>query len=134
MARPIKFQLEGSEAMIVKLRLLAHQFPDEVKRAAELFGDRKLEIMVARTPKKTGALAASGRKQVSLTKVGGAPNVRVTWTFGNSKVRYARRIHENLTLRHKNGQAKFAESVILESQGTAAPELAREISLQRAAR
>jgi hypothetical protein len=133
MAGPLKVQIEGGEAMIVKLRLLAKQFPQETARAADVVATHMLAMMVERTPKKTGALAASGRKTVSLATVAGAPNIRVTFTFGNSKVTYAKLIHEKLGLNHKNGQAKFAESVILEGQSTTGPALAQEISLQRAA-
>lgn len=132
MAGPLKVQVEGGEAMIVKLRLLAHNFPKETARAADVVGTHMLAMMVERTPKKKGWLAASGRKIVSLATVGGAPNIRVTFTFGNVKVRYAKYIHEKLGLRHKNGQAKFAESVIVEGQSTTGPALAQEISLQRA--
>ncbi len=134
MAAAVKVQLEGSELMIAKLRLISHQFPEEVKRAGTVYGARRLALMVERTPKKTGALAGSGRFTVRLGKVGGAPNVAVTWTFGNSKVVYARRVHEDLKAKHSNGQAKFAESVIIDGQSTALPELAEEISLARAAR
>lgn len=124
--------LEGGEAMKVKLRLLAHQFPLEVRRAANVVIDRKLAITQERVPVKTGKLKKTGRKMVSLSKVGGAPNVSASIVYGSLEVLYARRVHEDLLAKHKVGQAKYVESVILESVSTAGSELANEISLQRA--
>lgn len=133
MAGPLKVQLEGSELMLVRLRYLAANFPLEARRGANVVIKDLLEKTKKRVPVKTGALKDSGRTVVSMSKVGGAPNIAASIVYGNSQVRYARIVHEDLKRKHPNGGGpKFVESVILEAQPTMGARLADEIAIKRA--
>ena len=65
-----------------------------------------------RTPVDTGALRASGQVHPPEARSGA---VEVTIGFGNSAVRYAVYVHENLTARHPVGEAKYLERPLLEA-------------------
>ena len=92
-----------------------------VERALRLIMEVKRTEVVKRTPKDTGALRStihvegperSGRK-VTCSIVAGGPAAM-----------YAIVQHEDLTLKHTIGQAKYIESVILESARTMSRDIA----------
>lgn len=128
----IKVTFEGDRAMKQRLEALAQIATKDSRKAARVVMERKLEIAKARVPVKDGDLRDSGRIRVSIRKSKTLTNIAASMVFGNADVPYARRIHEDLTLKHPNGgQAKYAESVIREAVPTAGAELAAEIDLRR---
>jgi hypothetical protein len=92
------------------------RFPGNAVRALARFLYAESLAVMARAqqlvPVATGALRASGsvaRPEVSGTRV------RVVMGFGGPSAPYARRVHEDLGLRHPaGGQAKFLEQPALE--------------------
>jgi hypothetical protein len=132
----LKMTLEGDKEMKANLEGLVAGFPLEARRAMNAILERKVVIVQGRTPVKSGNLKATIRKSVSLAKARGAPNISGTIIAGGGpkKVAYARMVHENLKARHRVGQAKYLESVLLEAVPTVGGELATEIELKKAMR
>lgn len=121
--------LKGVEEMKRKLRGLAREFPLTVAKAAEQEFDIELAEMVRRTPKLTGALARSGKRHPAVVDAQG--NVRVEITFGDNQVDYAIKVHEDLEAFHRNGQAKFMESVLNESRSSMASRIGARVELRQ---
>lgn len=82
--------------------------------AAALREEAEIEMTEAkeRTPVDTGALRASGHVETPEVSPG---EVSVTLAFGGPAIGYAIYVHENLEALHPVGQAKFLESVLIES-------------------
>jgi hypothetical protein len=115
--------------MQAKLKRLQERFPDMV--TAALFQETEVEVkeVKRRTPVDTGTLRNTVR-QVGPRKEG-----RKIITFiaaGGPAAPYAIYVHEDLDVFHKVGQAKFIESVIMESRPYLAARVARRIELNRA--
>lgn len=107
------------------------QFPDEEVGQA-LRDEAEIEMTEAkqRTPVKTGALRASGTV-VGPTRDG--DDIVVVLAFGvvpSVSASYAVEVHENFEMFHRVGQAKFLESVVLES----APFLPARVAARLSAR
>lgn len=130
MATSPQVTVVGMEKLRARLAAMAKRIPNEVARA--LFAEAQVEMTEAkrRVPVDTGALRASGH-------VG---NPQVVWrditvrlAFGGPAAPYAIKVHEDLSAYHKTGQAKFLESVILESAPYMAKRVAKRIELTRLA-
>jgi hypothetical protein len=98
---------------------------------AALYQETQIETteVKRRTPVDTGELRAS------VHVVGPFSQGDRIWTLiacGGLAAKYAVYVHENLEAFHKVGQAKFLESVILESRPFMAKRVADRISLNRA--
>ena len=132
-ATRIRMSLDGGADMKKRLEDMARGFPRETRRAVVVVGERLLSIAQDRCPKKSGTLAGTGRISVQVRRAGGAPNILLTLAFGGADAPYGVRVHEDLDVVHRNGQAKFAESVLREGQGTIGAEVAGTISLPAAA-
>jgi hypothetical protein len=126
MARPTNFN-DGFDTVLGNLRRVAGRAPDAVGRA--MFAEAQIEMteMKRRTPVLTGALRASGK--VSSPEYSGR-TVRVPMSFGGPAAPYAIHVHEDLEAHHPVGQAKFAESVLLESAPYMAGRIARRILME----
>lgn len=122
--------MSGGDAMRAKLKRIAERFPDEVARALYMETQVEATEVKKRTPVDEGTLRASvhvigpvreGRKIYTLIAAGGpsAP--------------YAIFVHEDLAAFHKVGEAKFIESVILESRPYLAARVAKRIELNKLA-
>lgn len=102
----IKWQ--GDEALIAKFGLAAAaavpMATDSIEETATAIYDRSQELV----PVLTGALKSSGR-----VEVGG---LLATISYGGSDAPYGAIVHEDLTLTHVNGQAKFLEQAVVEEQ------------------
>lgn len=96
-------QVQNSLRLAVKR--IEGRTQEGVHAAAEFF----LARMIPRAPIKTGALRLSGRVEDAGTDA--KPAALITF-----RVPYALRVHEDLRARHKIGQAKFAESVLIEDR------------------
>jgi hypothetical protein len=131
-ATRIRMSLDGGADMKKRLEDLARGFPRETRRAVVAVGERLLALTRDRVPVKTGALRDSGRISVQVRQAGGAPNILLTLAYGGPDARHAVRVHEDLEQQHRSGQAKFAESVLREGQGTIGADIAGEISLPAA--
>ena len=113
-----------------KLAELRRGMPDEVGRA--LFIEMQIEATEAkrRTPVDTGELRASIHVE------GPFRSGRRIWcsiVAGGPAAPYAIRVHEDLEAFHKVGQAKYIESVVVESRPYMAARVAKRIDLARAA-
>jgi predicted GTPase len=121
MAEIVGFQIAGLDAVRGKLLGLSAGMEDAVANALEAEAEIEMTEAKRRTPVLTGVLRASGHVQP--VKRSGR-EISVVLAFGGPAAPYAVYVHENLEAFHKNGQAKFLESVILES----APHLANRIA------
>jgi hypothetical protein len=107
------FNITGMDVVIKKLLTLKAELQGAVGNA--LYAEMLVEAeeVKARTPVDTGAL------QESVTVIGPvftARTVTVSIIAGGPTAPYAVFVHEDLDAFHKTGQAKFLESVILESR------------------
>lgn len=119
-------KLNGRAEMQAKLQSVARQYPDRVGKA--LLAELKIELVevVKRTPKESGDLRDSekvlgpiqeGKSLIGLIVAGGpdAP--------------YATIVHEDLEAFHKVGQAKYIESVLLESRAFIGARIAKRLNI-----
>lgn len=122
-------KLTGTEAMKRRLKILAKKFPDEVGRALFIEAEIESKEVKRRTPVDKGNLRGSvhvvGPKREWR-------KIEVLIVAGGPAAPYALYVHENLEAEHKVGQAKFLESVILESRPHMASRVAKRIELNRA--
>lgn len=106
-------EITGLDALQARLQQLADDMPNEIGSALRAEAEIEMTEAKRRTPVKTGALRASG--MVTGPTVSGG-EISVTMSFGGGAVDYAIEVHENLAMFHpRGGQAKFLESVVLES-------------------
>lgn len=125
---PSGAKLKGVQQMKRKLQTLKKKFPGEVIRA--LYIETEIEVTEAkkRTPVDTGALRSSVHQQ------GPTRDWRTIYTLivaGGPAAPYAIQVHEDLEAFHPVGQAKYIESVILESRPYMGQRLAKRIELNR---
>lgn len=118
----IKMTLEGDREMKGVFKRLIAESPKELRRSLVAVGGRKLEILRARTPYKTGKLRASERMRVMVS--GKREDLRISLLAGDETAWYARIVES---------RTKFMESTILESVPTIGREIAAEVELRRAA-
>ena len=125
---PSGASLNGVEQMRARLRRLSAGFPDMV--VAALYQETEVEVkeVKRRTPVDTGVLRGT------IHQVGPTRRGRTIYTLiaaGGPSAPYAVYEHEDLDAFHKVGQAKFIESVIMESRPYLAARVARRIELNR---
>lgn len=122
------FKASGVKAMQNRLRVGKKKFPDEITKA--LYQETEIEVteVKRRTPVQFGNLRASVH-QIGPTKIGDKYYTLIA--AGGPSAPYAIYVHENLEAFHKVGQAKFIESVILESRPHMAARVAKRIELNR---
>lgn len=107
---------------------LIRALPDEIANALMIETAIDMKEMQNRTPVKTGDLKASATIQGPVV-VG--HEIFTNIVFGTD-LTYAIYVHENLEANHPNGgQAKFVESVVLESAGTWSSRVSGRIQLER---
>src|SRR5512143_3642237 len=103
----MRIEVNGASAISAKLHAAAEAGPQAV--AAALFVEAEAIMTVSKeqyVPVDTGALRASGH--VVPPKISGT-NVMVELGYGGPSAPYAVIVHEDLTKRHKVGQAKYLE-------------------------
>lgn len=120
------FVLTGAKELEAKLVAIAMETPKKI--ASALYREAQVDMTESkkRVPVDTGALRSSG--------VVGEPqfdgkNVSVSLGYGGEGVDYALKVHEDLEARHKVGQAKYLESVIMESAPNLLERIAKRIDL-----
>jgi hypothetical protein len=121
--------ITGVKEMKARLRQVARQFPDLVARALYLEAQIELTESKRRVPVDTGTLRASG--QVIGPDRGAGRKLFVTIAYGGAAESYAIYVHEDLEAFHRIGQAKYLESVLLESAPYMADRLARRVQLDK---
>lgn len=82
-----------------------------VPKALRSVGEVWMTEAKKRCPVDKGVLRSSGHVQGPIRS---GNNIIVKLVFGGPSAGYARVVHENLTAKHKVGQAKYLESVVLE--------------------
>ena len=121
--------LTGKDKMRAKLARLQKKFPDEVERAIYQETQVELTEVKRRTPVDTGELRASEFVSGPYRQ---GKRIYAMIVAGGPAAPYAIYVHENLDAFHKVGQAKYIESVILESRPYMAARVAKRIDLNRA--
>lgn len=112
-----------------RLKRLAQRFPDEVGRGLYIETEVEATEVKKRTPVDKGPLRAS------IHQIGPFREGRRIYTMivvGGTSAPYAIYVHEDLEAFHPVGQAKFLESVILESRPHMGARVAKRIELNRA--
>ena len=119
------------DARIVKRRLasIPLKFPRETGRALGLETDIEVKEVKRRTPVRRGDLRNTVRREGPIIK---GRMIETSILAGSPQVTYALPVHEDLDVIHRVGQAKYIESVILESKTKIARRVARRIELKRA--
>jgi hypothetical protein len=124
----MKFGVKSESAARVtrNLRQLANNVQKEL--GAALYAEAEIEMTEAkkRTPVDTGTLRNSGYVEKPVEK---GNHVVVEMGFGGPAADYAIYVHEDLEAFHPVGQAKFLESVVIESRPHLAARVARRIKL-----
>lgn len=127
-----KQKLEGHAAMRAKLIRLRTKFPNEAALALRQEAEIEATEVKRRTPVDKGTLRGTvhvvGPVREGL--LGGTLYVMIV--AGGPAAPYAVFVHEDLDAYHEVGQAKFLESVILESRAFMLQRVARRIDLNRA--
>lgn len=120
----VKVSLEGSGRMKRRFEHAIQEMPKELRRVLKTVAERKLAIMQARTPVRTGRLLRSEKIRVMVS--GKREDFRISLVAGGPEAPHARVVHEI----HKT-KKKFMESVVLEAVPTLGAEVARELDLKR---
>lgn len=125
---PSGVSTSGFTSFRSKATRFANNFRKGVDRA--LYQETQIELkeVKKRTPVEFGELRAS-EHVVGPTRQGG-----MVWTnivAGGPSAPYAIYVHEDLEAFHKVGQAKYIESVLLESRPFMAARVARRIDLNK---
>lgn len=121
--------LQGAAEMRARLLRLAQRLPNELARA--IYQETEIEAteVKRRTPVDEGTLRGTVHVE------GPFQERRMIYTkivAGGPAAPYAVYVHEDLEAFHKVGQAKFIESVLLESTSHLLARVARRIDLNRA--
>jgi hypothetical protein len=104
--------ITGVKDLVKNLAQLEKGTKKQLRKAIVVIAKQKLAISQERVPVKSGKLKATGRASVRV----GAKQLTAKLIYGSDEVKYAARIHEDLTLRHpRGGQSKYVESVINET-------------------
>jgi len=121
-------KLKDAEKMKRRMSLLSTRMRDEVRAAFYIETEVEVKEAKRRTPVDTGSLRASIHQE------GPTRNGRTLVTLiaaGGPAAPYALYVHENLEALHPVGQAKYIESVIMESIPHLAARIGRRIDLGR---
>lgn len=117
----------GLENVQARLNQLAQGMGAQVGAALRAEAEIEMTEAKRRTPVLTGALRASGHVTGPTWRL---RHVTVELKFGGPAAPYAVYVHENVDAFHKNGEAKFLESTLLESAPHLAARVARRIVLR----
>lgn len=128
--------MEGDKEMVRRLRTLADQSTDrglrkQVRNAAKGYAEQELLPRVqGHTPIKSGRLMRSEKVRVLVSPKKG--EVRIALCAGGPFALYARKIHDDPTLKHKVGGPFFITAVIYEAAPTAANRICARIDVAAA--
>ena len=120
----LDFQLKGITATARGISAIGPRVETRMRGVMRAVAESRLTEMKQRTPVKDGALRSS------LHVTGPRPTAagqEVGWAAGGPSAPYAAVQHEDTTLRHTTGQAKFIESVVFEQSTAMVSEIAATI-------
>lgn len=109
----MKFALYGGREMKANMERLAKKSPKSMERALKKFGEIEMAEMKRRIPVDTGTARDSGFVGKPEWQ---ANTLTIELGFGGAAEDYIIPLHENLDVYHPNGEAKFVESVLSESE------------------
>ena len=120
--------MDGDKVMKRRLEKLAGDagFRKEARKGSADVWGKRVPIMQARTPEKTGKLKRSERMKIMVSSK--KEDIRLALIAGGPDVLYARKVHAT----HKT-HSNFMRSVLFESAGSVGREIAQAIDLRRAA-
>lgn len=121
MADDLTLEIGGLNGVLAKLAELGNGLPRELGNALRAEAEIEMTEAKRRTPVRFGHLRASGYVEGPIIAQG---DIAVRLAFGGPSAPYAIYVHENMEAFHPVGQAKFLESVLLES----APYLAERVA------
>ena len=120
----LDFQLKGITATARGISAIGPRVETRMRGVMRAVAESRLTEMKRRTPVKDGALRSSlhvtGPRRT-------AAGQEVGWAAGGPSAPYAAVQHEDTTLRHTTGQAKFIESVVFEQSTAMVAEIAAGI-------
>jgi hypothetical protein len=119
-------KLSGVEEMKEEFRSILKNYPDRVGRALYQEMGVELREVIKRTPKDTGDLRST-EHLLGPTKEGNS--IVVLIVAGGPEAPYAMIVHEDLEAFHSVGQAKYLESVLLESRSFMGARVARRLNI-----
>lgn len=125
---PNTMGLKGVDKVKGKLTAFARQFPDHAAQALRIETEIEATECKRRTPVDTGALRASIHVEGPDREY---RTLRTSIVAGGVAAPYAIIVHEDLEAFHKVGQAKYIESVILESRPYMADRIAKRIDFAK---
>ena len=119
-----QFRVTGAKATARHIAAIGPRVEARIQGVMRAVAESRLTEMKRRTPVKDGALRSSlhvtgPRRTFSGQEVG--------WAAGGPSAPYAAVQHEDTTLRHTTGQAKFIESVVFEESTAMVSEIAAAI-------
>jgi len=125
---PFEFAKRLFGAAEMKARILKAALVGPKRVGEALFEEMGVELkeVVKRTPKASGDLRASEKR---LGPFMDGSSIIVLIVAGGPDVPYAMIVHEDLDAIHPIGQAKYIESVLLESRSFIAARVARRINI-----
>jgi hypothetical protein len=130
----------GAAEMKATIARIAARVPDVVLAALYQVVEEKVTICKDRSPVYVGPPGPGkpipGVLRASIHQVGPCRDGRRVWTTieaGGAAGAYAAVQHETLTFHHTVGQAKYIESVLLESRDTIVGDIAARVDLAKAA-
>jgi hypothetical protein len=118
--------LTGRREMQTKLNNVLKQYPDRVGQALYTEMGIELKEVVRRTPMQSGDLRKS-EKLIGPSK--DVNSIVVLIVAGGPDAPYAIVVHEDLDAFHKVGQAKYLESVLLESRSFIGARVAKRLNI-----
>jgi Bacteriophage HK97-gp10, putative tail-component len=121
----VRFAVKGVEAMLARFFELDTRGEKAIEHALTKLGAEEMEEAQRRVPVATGDLRDSGMVHPPKWKANKAVSIELT--FGGGQVTYAIPVHEDLEVFHRNGQAKYLESVLNESDYFWLSRVARDV-------
>lgn len=123
------FAMQGPEAMKARLRKAAKRIPEQLIVGMSIEMEVERDESEQRTPILTGALRSTLRVEGPFFE---GKRIFFKLLAGSEEVFYAWIVHEDLEAHHDIGDAKYIESVLMESAPHMAARIGRHFDLRRA--
>jgi len=122
-------EIMGIQQVNAKMKIIAKQYGKKFNKAVEEFADELKPDIEEETPKDTGAMVGTLRRGKDGNDIYLAMGGKETEVKGSIKKtqNYTIRQHEDLTLNHPVGQAKFMERPFLAALPTMPEKIAAKI-------
>jgi hypothetical protein len=122
----MKMQIKGISEMLSNIKNAQQKVANKVEAA--LYQEAQIEMTESkqRVPVDTGTLRASGHVE---EPVRSGERVSVSLVYGGAAEEYAIIVHEDMSAFHKEGQAKYLESVLNESAPHMLERLGKRLNL-----